>query len=98
MTMARKHYPVVIHKDPASDFGVTVPDLPGCFSAGTTIEEALVMAKEAIELHIEGLVAEGAAVPEPSPIERIRADADYRDGTWAVVTVEPPARAPSGAP
>ncbi len=36
------NYPVVIHKDKNSDYGVTVPDLPGCFSAGTTMEEALV--------------------------------------------------------
>ena len=34
-------YPVVIHKDPESDYGVTVPDLPGCFSAGETLDEAL---------------------------------------------------------
>ena len=34
-------YPVVIHKDPDSDYGVTVPDLPGCFSAGETSDEAL---------------------------------------------------------
>jgi predicted RNase H-like HicB family nuclease len=34
-------YPVVIHKDLDSDYGVTVPDLPGCFSAGTTLDEAL---------------------------------------------------------
>lgn len=34
-------YPIIIHKDPESDFGITVPDLPGCFSAGSTMEEAL---------------------------------------------------------
>ena len=45
-------YPVVIHKDPDSDYGVTVPDLPGCFSAGTTLDEVLVNAREAIECHI----------------------------------------------
>ena len=33
-------YPIFIHKDPDSDFGVTIPDLPGCFSAGNTIENA----------------------------------------------------------
>ncbi|MBN0609850.1 type II toxin-antitoxin system HicB family antitoxin, partial [Pseudomonas aeruginosa] len=27
-------FPVVLHKDPDSDYGVTVPDVPGCFSAG----------------------------------------------------------------
>ena len=46
-------YWIVIHKDPGSCYGVTVPDLPGCFSAGDTFEEALDMAREAIEFFIE---------------------------------------------
>jgi predicted RNase H-like HicB family nuclease len=45
-------YPVVTHKDPDSDYGVTVPDLPGCFSAGETLDEALNEVVEAIECHI----------------------------------------------
>ena len=60
------NYPVVLHKDRDSDYGVTVPDLPGCFSAGRSIDEALAMAKEAIELHIEGLIDEGLPVPRPA--------------------------------
>ena len=57
------NYPIVIHKDKRSDYGVTVPDLPGCFSAGGTLDEALAMAKEAIELHLEGLIEEGQPIP-----------------------------------
>jgi len=34
-------YPIIIHKEPNSDYGVIVPDLPGSFSAGSTIEEAI---------------------------------------------------------
>ena len=45
-------YPVVIHKDSDSDYGVTFPDIPGCFSAGSTIEETINMAQEAAECHI----------------------------------------------
>ena len=52
------NYPVVIHKDQKSHYGVTVPDLPGCFTAGRTIDEALAMAKEAIALHVQGLIEE----------------------------------------
>ncbi|EEZ3329037.1 type II toxin-antitoxin system HicB family antitoxin, partial [Escherichia coli] len=40
-------FPVVLHKDPGSDYGVTLPDVPGCFSAGCTVDEALDNAKEA---------------------------------------------------
>ena len=39
----------LLRKDPDSDFGVDFPDFPGCITAGTTIEEAVVMAREAAE-------------------------------------------------
>ena len=81
------NYPVVIHKDPDSDYGVTVPDLPGCFSAGSTLDEALAMAREAIELHLEGLIEEGQAVPRAESIESYRNDPRYKGGIWAVVSV-----------
>lgn len=83
------NYPVVIHKDPRSDYGVTVPDLPGCFSAGKTIDEALALAKEAIELHVEGLIEDGEAVPPARPIDEHQRHPDYRGGTWAVVAIDP---------
>jgi predicted RNase H-like HicB family nuclease len=82
------NYPVAIHKDRRSDYGVTVPDLPGCFSAGETLDEALAMAREAVELHIEGLIEEGAAVPKPTPIERLRSRREFADAAWGVVTVD----------
>ncbi len=82
-------YPIVIHKDKNSDYGVTVPDLPGCFSSGGTVDEALAMAREAIELHIEGLIEEGMAVPEPSLVDRLRKKSQYSGGVWAVVDINP---------
>ncbi len=60
------YYPVVIHKDKDSDFGVTVPDLPGCFSAGVSVEDALKEAREAIECHLEGLLLDGEPLLRPS--------------------------------
>ena len=48
-------FAIVMHKDKSSDYGVTVPDLPGCFSAGGSVDEALAMAKEAIEVYLEQL-------------------------------------------
>jgi predicted RNase H-like HicB family nuclease len=82
------NYPVVIHKDKGSDYGMTVPDLPGCFSAGATMDEALAMAREAIELHLEGLIEEGIPIPEPTDIEQQMANPDYADGVWAFVQVD----------
>ena len=80
-------YPVIIHKDPDSDYGVTVPDLPGCFTAGDTVDDAIVQAVEAIECHIEGLVLDGETIPPPHNIEFHQKNPDYADGVWALVSV-----------
>ena len=81
-------YPIVIHKDPDSDYGVTVPDLPGCFSGGDTMEEAIEMAHEAITGHIGTLLMDGQMVPEKMPLESHLADEFYVDGIWALVDVD----------
>lgn len=81
-------YPVVIHKDKTSDYGVTVPDLPGCFSAGETMEAALTNAVEAIECHLEGLLFDGEAIPPAHAIETHLENADFAGGTWALVNVD----------
>ena len=78
-------FPIVIHKDTNSDYGVTVPALPGCFSAGKTLDEARVMAKEAIELHLEGLIADGQAIPTPAAFDVYQANPEFRGGIWMVV-------------
>jgi len=82
------NYPVVIHKERGTDYGVSVPDLPGCVSAGATVDEALAMVREAIELHLEGLIEAGGLAPLPTPIERLHADRAYAGGTWAIVAVD----------
>lgn len=81
-------YPIVIHKDPSSDYSVAIPDLPGCFSAGSTIEEAISMAQEAAECHIEGMLIDSEPIPTPSGIEVHRNNPDYKDGIWALVQVD----------
>ena len=70
-----KLYPVIIHKDKQSAFGVAVPDLPGCFSAGATLDEAMRNVQEAVEVHLHG---EDIA-PEPSPLDQWKNNPDYRD-------------------
>jgi predicted RNase H-like HicB family nuclease len=83
------NFPVAVHKSPESDYGVTVPDLPGCFSAGETFDEALENAKEAIELHLEGMVEEGMPIPRPEPIETHLKNPAYRGAIWGVVSINP---------
>jgi len=60
-----KFYPVAIHKSPRSAYGVTVLDIPGCFSAGDTLDEALRNVQEAVEVHLY----DEALAPEPGALE-----------------------------
>ncbi|CAI8701571.1 type II toxin-antitoxin system HicB family antitoxin [Pseudomonas soli] len=78
-------FPVVLHKDADSEYGVTVPDVPGCFSAGATVSEALENAQEALALHFEGLVADGDPLPQPQEVDVYLGNPDYAGGVWAVV-------------
>ena len=81
-------YPIVVHTDDGSSYGVTVPDLPGCFSAGDTLEDAFDMAREAIVGHIETLLMDGQRVPEQRPLEVHQADRDLAGGIWGLVDVD----------
>ncbi len=82
-------YPIVIHKDPDSDYGVTIPDLPGCFSAGESIEEALDMARDAILCHVEGLLLDDEPVPLPSSVETYQNHPEFRDGIFMLIEINP---------
>ena len=78
----------MIHKDPGSSYGVIVPGLPGCFSAGDTLDEAFDNAGEAITGHIETLLMDSRPVPEEALLEEYRVDEDYADGMWGLVEVD----------
>ena len=69
-------------------FGVVVPDLPGCFSAGDTLDDALVNAREAIELWLETVIDDGQPVPQPQALSVHQANADFAGWVWAVVSVD----------
>lgn len=59
------HYTIILHPDAEEGgYTVTVPALPGCTTQGETLEEAIAMAKDAIRLYIDTLIADGAPVPE----------------------------------
>ncbi|VVN84520.1 hypothetical protein PS691_01357 [Pseudomonas fluorescens] len=78
-------FPVVLHKDADSDYGVIVPDVPGCFSAGSTVSQAFENVKEALSLHYEGLVADGDPLPQVHEIDDHLDNPDYAGGVWGVV-------------
>ena len=81
-----RHYPIVIHKDSDSDYCVTVPDLPGCITAGDTLEDAQNQAAEAIQCHVEGMLLDGEPIPEAKEIAFHQDNPDYADGVWKSIT------------
>jgi predicted RNase H-like HicB family nuclease len=69
-------------------FSMVVPDLPGCFSAEDTIDEAIVNDKEAIELWLEIVIDDGGTIPEPKTIITHQANLEYIGWAWATVTID----------
>jgi predicted RNase H-like HicB family nuclease len=63
--MKTQQYLVRINRDPGSDWGASVPDLPGCVATGKTIDTALRRIERAIERHVRGLREDGQTVPRP---------------------------------
>jgi predicted RNase H-like HicB family nuclease len=60
-----KRYAIII-EDAGTNLSAYVPDLPGCVATGKTTSEVEMHMREAIELHIEGMIEDGTPVPEPS--------------------------------
>lgn len=82
-------FPIAI--EPGDDkhaFGVIVPDLPGCFSASDTLDEAIDNAKEAIDLWLETTIDDGAVIPELRSIDKHQLNPEFSGCTWAVVTID----------
>lgn len=59
-------YKIHLHKEPEGGFTVSVPVLPGCITYGEDVDDAIAMAKDAIELYIEELQERGEAIPDDS--------------------------------
>ena len=67
-----KVYPAIIHEE--EGYWVEFPDLSGCFTNGSTLEETMEMAKEALGLYLVSLEENGQTIPEPSNIADILTD------------------------
>jgi predicted RNase H-like HicB family nuclease len=64
--MKQRTYRILLTPEDEGGFSVSVPALPGCFTQGETIGEAIEMAKEAISLYVESLEEDGEPVPDDS--------------------------------
>ncbi|NMT36678.1 hypothetical protein HGQ62_18755 [Stenotrophomonas maltophilia] len=84
-------YPVLIEAgDERTAWGVVVPDLPGCFSAADTLDDALTAAEEAALAWIDVALDEGRSIPTPSAPQKIAAEAS-KDICWilAYICIDP---------
>ena len=79
-----KHFPVILHTDDGVNYGVTVPDMPGCFTSGETLEEALSNVQEAVEAYL----FDADKTPEPSAPARVLTLAEAEGGVLAYVELD----------
>lgn len=81
-------YPIAIEiGDEEYAYSVAVPDLKGCFSAGDTLEEALINAKEAILFHLEDLAARGIEPPIATSLDFWVENEEYTGWVWSAIDV-----------
>lgn len=83
------YYPVAIEQgDDTHAYGVVVPDIAGCFSAGDSFEEALENVREAIAEHLEILAEDGVDIPLPTQAKNFVGQDEYQGYVWAMVDVD----------
>jgi predicted RNase H-like HicB family nuclease len=80
-------FALALHTDDGVAYGVTVPDLPGCFSAGETLDQAIENAYEAIDAHVELLMDDGEALPKIRPLAAHQSNPDLSGAVWVVIEV-----------
>ena len=85
-------YPIAIETGTdTTAYGVVVPDLPGCFSAGDTMDEAVANAEAAVIAWIESALDQGQDIPHPTRLEDIHAMPEYHDWAYGLITIDPAA-------
>jgi predicted RNase H-like HicB family nuclease len=90
--MIRMRYFSAIIEKSSDGYGVFFPDLPGCTSAGATVQEAALNAEEALQAHIDLSVEHGDTIPEPSTLDQITVDPDVVESARILVRADPPGR------
>lgn len=82
-------YPIAIERgNDKQAFGVVFPDVENCFSAGDSFEEALINAKDALELHLEALAEVGELPPTATTIDDHFDKKEFKRWVWALVDID----------
>ena len=87
-----RYFPAIVERA-VDGFGVFFPDLPGCTSAGATLQEAVRNAETALQAHIDLASEHNEAVPAPSELDTIMSDPDVAEAARVLVRVDVPGRA-----
>lgn len=89
--MAIVYFPALIERGDHG-YGVIFPDLPGCVSAGDTLQEAALNAEEALSGHLAVMVRFGEPVPVPSTLDEVELDEDLEEAGRILVRADCPGR------
>ncbi len=74
----------LIHEE-AGAFGISFPDFPGCVSTAETADDAIFRGKQALSLHLDGMIEDGEAIPAPRTLNALFADAEFRRASTAAI-------------
>lgn len=91
--MATLFFPAIIEGGDEPGYSVFFPDLPGCTSAGDTIDDAARHAEEALRGHIGLMLRDGEPIPTQRPLDAIEHDPEVVEVGRILVRVEVPGRA-----
>jgi predicted RNase H-like HicB family nuclease len=90
--MATVYFTAIIERGDAPGYSVFFPDLPGCTSAGDTVEQAARHAEEALSLHLAGMVEDREPIPAATRPENIERDPAVNEAARMLVRAELPGR------
>jgi predicted RNase H-like HicB family nuclease len=85
-----RYYPAFI-ETASEGYGVFFPDVPGCISAGATVQDATHNAAEALQAHLDLAAEHGETIPESSELDAIAPEPDVVEAARVSVRVEVPA-------
>jgi predicted RNase H-like HicB family nuclease len=88
--MAAHTYIAFLEEGPDGGYGVSFPDLPGCVSSGDTLDDAAANAKEALALHLDGMLEDGDDLPAARSLQQIAQSGDLPQAyfVYSAVTVD----------
>ena len=89
--MATVFYPAIVERA-GDSYSVFFPDLPGCTSAGATIQEAAINAEEALTGHLAVSIEHGDAIPTASSLDTVDRDSDVDEVGRLLVRGERPGK------